>query len=282
MKGRSERRSSRSLIMSVGWLFADLLLALGMLFLISSPPRPKTPPTLIVSPTNLNPLDTAHCTGGYSKPLCMVTVEETANSQGNIDWAASSDMSDKVIFNPTKGRLSPGKSVPVVISAFPCQNGSFTFSGTGGSNPITVLWHCTPPPNDRILEHQYCRIRLNIGFPGVFYNDDIRSARNIIEPQLNRVQFLQGRQVGIAIAYGGTIGGTEDQGTQVAAQLYQVLMAMAKDKQAHMYAVFKTASLYEPLFTGFETSNTAIINVYLVVRSDNPKETCDAKHNVIS
>ncbi len=267
-------------MLTVGWLFADLLLALGMIFLISSPPRPKTPPTLIVSPTNLNPTD-SHCTGGTSNPQCTIMLGETANSQGNMEWAASNDISDKVTFSPAQGNLSPGKSLKVTISLFPCQNGSFTFSGSRGASPVTVLWHCTLPTSDRILEHNYCRIQLNINAPNVFIGDNINSARSIIEPQLNQIRFLQGRQVGIGIAYGGSIGGSEEQGTEVAGQVYNVLKVLAKDQRAQMYTVFKTSSWYESLFTGFERSNTAIINVYLVVRSENPKDTCNAQHQPI-
>jgi hypothetical protein len=272
-------------IVSAGWLFADMLLALAVLFLAAdtiSFPKPP-PPMLTVSPMNLKSGD-PYCTGGTSKPQCTVTVGEKTSSQGDIDWTASSDMSASVRFIPAKGRLSPGKSVPVTISAFPCQNGSFTFSGSSGASPVTpvtVLWRCTPPPNDRILEHNYCRIQLDIGDPNQFINDDVRSAKGIVEPQLNKIPFLRGRQVGIAISYGGTIGGSEEQGTEVASQVYKVLVVLANDKGAQMYTVFKTASIYEPLFTGLETSNTAIINVYLVVRPDNPKETCDAKRHAI-
>lgn len=280
MSRRFKRNSGRSLAMTVGWLFADLLLALGMLFLISSPPRQKLPPTLIASPADLNPAD-SHCTGGTSKPQCTIVIGETASSQGTMDWRASNDMSNSMNFSPRTGRLSPGKFVTVVVSAFPCQNGSFIFWGSGGASPAMVSWHCTPPPNDRILEHQYCRIQLNVGPPGTFINDSINSARSIVEPQFNRISFLQGRLVGIAIGYGGIIGGTEEQGTQVAAQVYNVLMALARDNRAKMYTVFKTSSLYEPLFTGFETSDTAIINVYLVAQSGRPKETCNAQHQAI-
>lgn len=283
MKRSFKEGSKGSFTVSTGWLFADMLLILAMLFIAANtveirlPTAP--PPILIVSPTNLN---LKSCIGGTSNPRCTVTIEESTSSQGNMDWMASSDMSDTVLFSPDKGTLSPGKSVNVSISAFPCQNGSFTFSGSRESVPATVLWRCTPPPNDRILEHEYCRIQLVIGSPVGFINDDINTARRIVEPQLNQVRFLQGRQVGIAIAYGGTIGGTEGQGTDVATQVYNVLKVLAKDQRAQMYSVLKTTSWYEPLFTGLERSNTTIINVYLVVRPNNPKDTCNEQHNPIS
>ncbi len=286
MKKSFRENLKESFITSAGWLFADLLLALGMLFMAANtvairPPTP-TPPTLTVNPTSLNPTDQQHCTGGISNPRCTVTVEETASSQGNVDWTASSDMSDAVKFNPPKGTLSPGKSVSVTmtISAFPCQDGFLTFSGSRGASPVAVLWRCTLIPNDRILEHGYCRIKLDVGNPSVFINDDVKSARSIVEPQLNQQQFLKDRRVGIAIAYGGANDGGQDRGTQVANQVYNVLKSIAADKRAQTYSVFNPSSLYESLFTGFEAPNTAIINVYLVERSDHPGETCDAKTHV--
>jgi hypothetical protein len=277
---KSFYRRRSAAVATVGWLFADLLLALGMLFLISSPPRPKLPPVLIVRPAVLYPTS-PQCKGGANEPQCQITIMESANSQGNTDWTVNSDMNNSVVFNPGKGVLSPGKSATVTVSAFPCQNGSFTFSGTGGASPVEVLWNCNPPPNDRILEHQYCQIKLNIGPAPTFITDSVHLARGIVEPQLNNVRFLQGRQIGIAIAYGGTIGGTEEQGTEVANQVYNVLKVLANDRGARTYSVLKTTSWYEPLFTGLQNASTAILNVYLVVRSDNPKDTCDAQHNPV-
>jgi hypothetical protein len=274
----------RDTVFMSGWLFADLLLALAVLFLaantigIKIPPPP--PPKLAITPTRLDPTS-PNCKGGVTQPQCTVTLTETADSRGNLNWTAQSDISSGLVFIPPGGILSPGKSVNIQISHLACENNSLTFSGSGGAIPVTILWRCTPPANDRILEHEYCRIRLNIAAPGVFINDNINTARSIVEPQLDLVKFLKGRQVGIAIAYGGTIGGTEGQGTDVATQVYNVLKVLAKDNRAPLYPVFKTASWYEPLFTGFESSNTGIINVYLVVRANNPKETCNAQHNPI-
>lgn len=271
---------NRAFPVTVGWLFADLLLALGMLFLISSPPRPKLPPTLVVTASALSPED-SHCSGGIKNPRCTITLEESATSQENVDWTASSDMSKIVAFQPANGILSPGKSISVSISAFPCQNGSFTFAGSGGAIPVSVLWQCTPRSNDRILEHNYCQIPLNIGSPVTFISADPAAVRKAIETQLDHVSFLQGRQVGIAIAYGGTVGGTEEQGTEIANQVYNVLRLLSGDPRGQMYGVFKSSSWYESLFTGYQKSTAAVLNVYLVVRSDNPKDTCNAQHNPI-
>ena len=279
---RDNQFSIRDTVLLTGWLFADLMLALFVIFLAANTfiVRPK-PPTLVVTPTSLNPTD-LHCPGGISNPQCeiTVTIEETSSSQGNADWTASSDISDTVRFSPPKGTLSPGKSATVAISSFPCQNGSFTFSGSRGASPVTVFWHCTS--SNRILEHSYCRIKLDMGDPTAFINDDVASARAILEPQLNQKPFLKGRQVGIAIAYGGANDGNLDRGSKAANQVYNVLKAVAKDHRAQMYSTFNPASLYEPLFTELEAPNIAIINVYLIERIYHPGETCGSNnHNVI-
>ncbi len=111
-----------------------------------SPTTPTTtqPPTWTVSPTNL---DVTNCSGS-STWTCIVTLAEDANSQVGITWSPGSDQS-KVTFSPPGGTLAPGKSVQVTISSIPCNHANFTFSGSGGAQPVTALWNCsptTPPP----------------------------------------------------------------------------------------------------------------------------------------
>src|SRR5947208_1270600 len=104
----------RDTVFMSGWLFADLLLALAVLFLaantigIKIPPPP--PPKLMVTPMYLDPTS-SNCTGGLSKPQCMVTLTETADSQGDLNWTAGSDISTGPIFTPANGFLAPGKSL---------------------------------------------------------------------------------------------------------------------------------------------------------------------------
>src|SRR6266704_4717972 len=65
-----------------------------------------------------------------------------------ITWSSGSDQS-QVTFSPPGGILSPGKPVQVTISSIPCSHANFTFSGSGGAQPVTALWNCsptTPPP----------------------------------------------------------------------------------------------------------------------------------------
>lgn len=97
-----------------------------------------TPPTLRVSPTTLN---NGMCADSGNASQCTVTLSETATSQGNVNWAASSDLSG-VSFNPSTSTLSPGNSATVTISAIPCQNDTFTFKGSGGASPVSVAWKC--------------------------------------------------------------------------------------------------------------------------------------------
>ena len=108
-------------------------------------PSPTTtqPPTWTVSPTNL---DVTNCSGS-STWTCIVTLAEDANSQVGITWSSGSDQS-QVTFSPPGGILSPGKPVQVTISSIPCSHANFTFSGSGGAQPVTALWNCSPttPP----------------------------------------------------------------------------------------------------------------------------------------
>ncbi|HEY4035696.1 MAG TPA: hypothetical protein VGL94_17195 [Ktedonobacteraceae bacterium] len=58
MSRQSRQRYETTLGLTAGWLFADLLLALGMLFLVSNtvalPPRPKLTPAVTPTPTSMD------------------------------------------------------------------------------------------------------------------------------------------------------------------------------------------------------------------------------------
>jgi len=107
-----------------------------------TPPPP--PPTLTASPTSLDQ-NNANCSPVGNAYQCSITLGETAGSQGNANWTVTSTLG-AVVFNPTSGTLSPGNTQVVMISAIPCQNGSFTFTGAEGEAPVSVSWTCTPPP----------------------------------------------------------------------------------------------------------------------------------------
>lgn len=103
-----------------------------------------TPPGLSVSPTSLSQQST-NCTASGNSYQCTVTLSESTSSKAKVNWAGSSTLSG-VSFSPASGTLSPGQSTTVTISAIPCQNGSFSFSGSGGTSTVSVSWSCAPPP----------------------------------------------------------------------------------------------------------------------------------------
>lgn len=235
---------------------------------------PGAPPRLIELIVTPSQLDKSQCTGTYGDMQCTVRLTETGISQGAVNWTVNTDMNNSVNFSPASGVLNPGRSVNITISNIPCQNGAFIFHNSGTGSAIISQWQCAQLPER--LEHNYCRMLINDQDPNKF-SSDLQFAKSVLEPQINQQKFLQGRQVGIAIAYGGasTINdiGT---GTNMATNAYLVLQDMARKG-----SLFQKASYYEPLFTLNYQSTTVIIDVYLVVRPDNAADTCNAAHNPI-
>jgi HYDIN/CFA65/VesB family protein/BACON domain-containing protein len=128
---------------------------------LSPSPSQTLPPTWTVSPANL---DVTTCSGSATW-TCTVTLAEDASSQVGINWSSSSDQSS-VIFSPASGMLSPGQSIPVTISSIPCGHANFTFTGSGGVQPVTALWNCTPrqppPPPSQTLVPQITVVPLKM------------------------------------------------------------------------------------------------------------------------
>lgn len=253
-----------------GWLFADLLLGLMVIFFAAIPGAPPRFIELIVTP---NQLDKSQCTGIYGAMQCTVRLTETGFSQGTINWTVSTDMNNSVTFSPASGILNPGRSVTITISNIPCQDGAFIFHNSGNANAIVSQWQCAQIPER--LEHNYCRMLINDQNPDKF-SSDLQFAKSVLEPQINSQKFLQGRQVGIAIAYGGADLSSIGRGTDMATNAYHVLQDMAGNGP-----LFQKASYYEPLFTLKYPPNNVIIDVYLVIRPDNAGDTCNADHNPI-
>jgi hypothetical protein len=133
----------------------------------------------------------------------------------------------------------------------------------------------TPVPSKRpVLEHTYCQIILNDGNPDTF-RSQLSLAIGTLEPQINAVSFLHGRRVGLAIAYGGIDNiDTRSLGTALAAQTYRVLDDLATHSD-----VFANTSHFDPLYTEERASDKIVIDVYLIVRSDNSLDTCDAQNH---
>src|SRR5207248_8567986 len=95
-----------------------------------------TTATLTTDPSNLI-ADTWAC-DSYSVCAETLTLAETANSQGNVNWYVNTDL-PAVHYNgvtTAQGTLSPGQSVTLSITNIFCMNGTFTFYG--GARPVTV------------------------------------------------------------------------------------------------------------------------------------------------
>ncbi len=248
-----------SSLASVGWLFADLLLALAMLFMVASTvgvrPFILPPPKLAVDTTLLTPSD-KQCTGTLAAPQCTITLTETAASAGSVTWTASSDMSDSVVFQPSTGILIPGHAVAITISAFPCHNGSFTFSGSRSAMPITVLWRCTLPQER--LDFHYQEITLNVPDVPALLSDS-PTAITTVEQQIRGQSLLVNRSVGLAIAYGGAANlGQIAQAQLVANKIYAILKQLGQEGFA-----FQRASYYVPLYSLGSPLNTVTLDIYL-------------------
>ncbi len=255
------KRNVRDTVLLSGWLFADLLLGLMMIFLVSIPgiqPKPVVVPTLTVSPARLTP-DSPNCTGGTSKPQCTIMVGETPASVGSMTWAAGSDISDAVVFGAATQVLKPGTSVSVTISALPCENGSFTFTGIGLKGvhvpPVTVIWHCTAPT--KRLNFHYQEFHLNVDYQGLLNNSP--AAINSVESQVRSQRFLQGQSVGLAVVYDGAPDDNQvGQALTVSSKVYGVLQQLGAQNFA-----FQESSYYVSLFKLGDSASDVIVDVYL-------------------
>src|SRR2546421_776587 len=250
----------RDTVFTSGWLFADLLLALAVLFLaantigIKIPPPP--PPKLVVTPVRLEPTS-SNCTVRFSRRQCTVALTETADSLGNVNWTASSDISTGLVFSPESGFLSPGKSVNLQISHIPCENDSFTFSGSRGAIPVRVLWQC-----QERLDFSYQKITLhNVDYNGLLNGSSqaIGNFKHGIEGQ----SVLKGNSVGLVIVYGGALTVNDiDQAYNIGGKVISILKGLVNDG----FVAFQRASYYGPLYS-LGTSPTFIeIDVYLFIQ----------------
>jgi hypothetical protein len=252
----------RDTVFMSGWLFADLLLALAVLFLAANTigikiPLPP-PPKLAVTPTHLDPTS-SNCSGGSSQPQCTVTLTETADSQGDLNWTAGSDISTGLVFTPASGPLSPGKSINLQISHITCENNSFTFSGSRGAIPVRILWQCTPPQER--LDFKYQQIQVpNVDYNGLLQNSP--SAINYIKNFLKGQTILQHHSVGLALVSGGAKTDNDiNQAFAIADKVISILANLGKEGFA-----FQRASYYNHLYS-FGTAPTNVeIDVYLFIQ----------------
>lgn len=196
MKRSYKGETKNALANSAGWLFADLLLALAILFLAAN--------TFSGSGTGLQAKST-----------------------------------------PTISRTPIPTSTP----------------------GVTV----TPVDTSRVLERDYCEMDFsNIVPDQQRFIADPQYALNQLKPKIEQEGFLQKRRVGLTIAFGGALDGTEDNGVSVANQVYSVLGSLGKDT----HSAFHNASYFDPLFTNKYNVTTVVIDVYLVELPGQNSTSC--------
>jgi hypothetical protein len=258
----------RDTVLLSGWLFADLLLALAVLFLAMNTsgirPKPVLPPTLVVSPTILDAsANTPDCTGGPLIYQCHVTVQESQASEGPLTWSLTSDISDTIAYSHKIGTLSPGQTTTVEIAALPCQNGSFTFTAHRISDnlaalPVVVSWRCVPPQiKPERLNFRYQSFKIHINDVNAFMSGN--SQDNDIRQQIEGQSILSGNSVGLAIVYGGAPDqGSIQQAQDIARKIYNTLGSISQNG----FHAFDRASFYVPLYNLGNSLNEVDIDVY--------------------
>lgn len=266
------RPVQNSPVLLAGWLFADLLLGLMVIFLAAipgvPPPLPAAPPKLIVTPSIVRPANEQECSAGnVNTPRCVgqLTLAESPDSTVPVKWSLQSDISDLIHYSytidntkytQTNGTINPGEKVTINLSAVPCQNGSFTVTGTANAVPVTALWKCSAKP-DR-LETVYKPMRFaNEDTQGIL--DGNQDAINRLVQDIKARPELRGRRVGLVIVEGGTNDNNIGRAQDVARKVYSILRDLGKNG----FAPFADAVPYQPLFNTAETNDVVIIDVYL-------------------
>ncbi len=255
----------RDTVLLGGWLFADLLLGLMVIFMVSIPGAPPSVIELVATPKQLDHLQ---CTQVSDSWQCKVRLTETAISDGSVNWNASSDIGSSVAFTPSQGVLKPGQSVTVTISSVPCQDGAFIFHNSSTSSVIVSQWACTQLPQR--LESTFCRLVLNDQNPDKFSTNP-QFAYSVLKPQIDGLTFLKKREAGIVIANGGTDDYPNDvqRGDNIAREAYSALQTIGKTEP-----LFAKTSYYGDLFTTLQGADKVVLDIYLVIRPDNAADTC--------
>ncbi|GCF08700.1 hypothetical protein [Dictyobacter arantiisoli] len=266
------RPVQNSPVLLAGWLFADLFLGLMVIFLAAipgvPPPLPAAPPRLIVSPLTARPSNEQECSAGnVNTPRCVgqLMLSETSASKVPVKWSLGSDISDTIHYSytvggikytQTDGTIHPGETITIHLSAVPCQNGSFMFTGTANAAPVTAFWKCTARP-DR-LETSYKPMR--------FANEDTQGLLDGNQDAINKLKHdiearpeLRGRRVGLVIVEAGTDDNNVGRAQNVANKVYALLGDMGRKG----FAPFADAVPYQPLFNTAETNDVVLIDVYL-------------------
>jgi hypothetical protein len=251
---------TRDTLLLSGWLFADLLLGLAIIFMVSLPgaQKPPTPPPPIikwsVTPTTLSPTSST-CQGGLTAPQCVVTLTESPDSQASLNWHASSDMANNVNFSATNQTLSAGHSVQVKLSHFPCENGSFIFTRANDVPPLMVNWTCKLPPEK--LRISPTTFNITIDPTGLLSNSS--AAINDAKQQILAQNYQPG-SVGLAIVYGGAPTDNDIvQAQSIADEVYSILTTLGKQPNS----AFRRATHYKSLYNLGPQPDNVQIDVYL-------------------
>lgn len=257
----------RDTVLLSGWLFADLLLALAVLFMVADNSTIRfqavPPPVLQANTTQLNVnQSTSSCQGRFDALRCSVTISEAASSQGNVIWSVDNDLDQTkhaISYAPSQGTLSPGQSTTITMSGIPCENSVFTFRATRTSDnvlavPAVVSFRCK-----QRLDFTHQSFTLTLNDVNAFLNGN--SQDDDVKQQIQSQPILQGRSVGLAIVYGGAPDtGSIGQAQRVASKVYRLLGDLGKTDP-----VFQQASYYVPLYTLGGQQNQISVDVYFFI-----------------
>jgi hypothetical protein len=114
----------------------------------------------------------------------------------------------------------------------------------------------TPTPEPR-LDFHYHRFQLTVDYQGLLNNDPTAIAN--VKQQVRAQPVLQGRSVGLAIVYGGTLDDSGiPQALNIARKIYAILQSLGNENFA-----FQRASYYEPIYFFGNDPSIVIVDVYL-------------------
>ncbi len=121
-------------------------------------------------------------------------------------------------------------------------------SPTPTQTPIPV-----PPPR---LELSYHRLTIAIGDPDSFLNSSAQD--EYVKSQVRGEPVLQGRSVGLVVAYGGANGSSASSANDIAGKMYRLLRSLAKSDPAFQRAVY-----YDKLHNFDLDPQKVILDIYL-------------------
>lgn len=122
--------------------------------------------------------------------------------------------------------------------------------------PTKVIVKPTPTPLPR-LELKFHEFTINID-PNGLQNNDPQAVASV-KQQVRRQGILQGRSVGLVIAYGGAPGDSDiPMALSIASKIYNILKSLGQEGFA-----FSRASYYNPLYLLGGTNTVVTLDIYL-------------------